>query len=59
MAIRHEDIAIWRNGNTGRLIERIRIVPRYSLLAEGHQHLARRTQLEDLLASGHAVRVFG
>ena len=57
MAIRHKDIAIGRNGNTGRLIEGIRAIPRYTLLAEGHQHLASRTKLEDLLAPDHAVRV--
>ena len=59
MAIRHKDIAIRCNGNTARLIEGIRAIPRYSLLAEGHQHPASRTQLEDLLAPGHTVRVLG
>src|ERR1700680_261933 len=57
MAICHKDITVGRNGNTGRLIESIRAIPRYSGLAEGHQHLARWTQLEDLVAPGHTVRV--
>src|SRR5437867_4479634 len=58
MAIRHKDIAIGRDGDTGRLIEGIRTIPLYSLLAEGHQHLAAgRTQLEDLVAPGDAVRI--
>src|ERR1700694_3190783 len=58
MAIRHKDIAIGRNGNAGRLIESVRAITLHYLLAEGHQHLAGRTQFEDLMAPGHAVRVF-
>jgi hypothetical protein len=57
MAIRHKYIAIGRNGNTGRPIEGIRTIPGHALLAEHHQHLALKTQLEDLLAHDRAVRV--
>jgi hypothetical protein len=32
MTIGHEDIAIGRNGNTGRLIEGVRTIPRYAFL---------------------------
>jgi hypothetical protein len=38
MAIRHEDVAIRRNGNAAGLIERIRAISRYALLSERHQH---------------------
>ena len=59
MAIRHEDIAVWRNGNAGRPIECIRTIAGHALLAERHQHLACRTQLEDFLAHDYAFCILG
>src|SRR5215467_2020637 len=56
MTIRHKDIAIGRNGDPAGLIEGIGPISRHALLAEGHQHTAGWTQLEDLVAPGEAVR---
>lgn len=59
MAVRHKDISIRSDGNTGGLIERIRAISRYSFLADRHQYLASRTQLKDLVAPSHAIRILG
>src|SRR3984893_1926256 len=40
VAVGHEDIAVWRNGDAGRPVERIRTVSGHALSAERHQHLA-------------------
>ena len=59
MAIRHKNIAIGRNGNSGRPVKRIGPVPGHAFTADRHQHFARRTYLEDLLAHRDALRVLG
>src|SRR5882762_11232845 len=55
MAIRHENIAVGRNGDARWLIECVLTISSDSLLAKGHQNLAGRTQLEDLMTSDHAI----
>src|SRR5580658_8229162 len=57
MAIRYKDVAVGRNRNTSRPIERIRTIPGDALFANHHKHLAGRTQFEDFLAHHHAVGV--
>ena len=59
MSIRHEDVAIGRNGHAGRPVKRVWPIPSHAFLADRHQHLTRRTDLEDLVAHRHALRVLG
>src|SRR5215467_15628442 len=59
MAIRHEDVAIRRDGDAGRPVERIRTIAGHSLLAKHHQNLAVRADLEHLLAHHDAGGVPG
>ena len=58
MAIGHEDIAVGRNGNARRPIERVRPVSADACRADRHQHFPVRTDLQDLLAHRDALRVF-
>ena len=50
VAVRHEDVAVGRNRHAGRPTERVRTVPGHAGPADRHQHLARGTQLEHLVA---------
>ena len=59
MAVGNKDVAIGRHGNAGRPVEPIRAGSGHTLLAEHHQYLALRAQLEHFLAHDHAVRVPG
>ena len=59
MPVSHEDVAIGRNGDAGRLVEGVRAIALDSLLAERHQNLARRTHLEDLMAPHQAALILG
>jgi hypothetical protein len=54
-----EDITIRRDPNVGRRIEGVRTVPCHSGLAERHQDLAVRTELEDLLPLGTLAAAVG
>src|SRR5512135_1187508 len=57
MAVRHKDVTVRRNGNTCGPIEGIWTIPGYPFFADRHQHLPCRTQLQDLLAHDHSVRI--
>src|SRR5437870_969043 len=57
MAIRHENVAIGRNGDSSRTVKQIRPAPAHAFRPNRHQHLARRTYLEDLLTHRDALRV--
>ncbi len=50
VAVGNKDIAIGRECDRVRLVERVRAVARYSGLAERHEHLAIFAELEYLLA---------
>src|SRR5262249_59010630 len=52
MSLRDEDVAVLRNVNVGRLIERIRRgrIASDARLAQRHQHLAVLAELDDGLA---------
>src|SRR2546426_2483063 len=49
MAVRDKDIAIWCDQDGGRLIERVGTITGDSCLAERHQDLAVRAELENLV----------
>ena len=62
MAVRHEDIAIRGNGDSGRPVEEIRTNPANAGCADGHQlleALSPGAQLEDRLPHRGALRVLG
>ena len=57
MAVPDEDIAIRRDQDGGRLIERVRTISGDSSLAERHQDLAFRTELENLVTLSVSVGI--
>ena len=57
--IRTKDIAIGRDGDSGRAIEGVRAVSGHAHPAERHQHFAGRAELEHLLPLDRAVRGLG
>jgi hypothetical protein len=59
VSISHEDVAIGRNGDAGRLVEGVRAITLDSLLAERHQNLARGAQLEDLMTPHQSALILG
>ncbi len=52
VAIRPEDVPFVRHHDVARGVEMIRPVTGHARRAEGHQHLARRTEFDHLVASG-------
>src|SRR5207248_5292925 len=55
MAVGHKDITIWRDSNAGRSVEGITTIPGHALLANYHQHIARRTQFDEFMAPDHTI----
>src|SRR4249920_3440677 len=59
MAIRHEDIAVGRNGHSGRSVKRIWPIPSRACLADSHEHLTSGTYFKDLITHRDTLRVLG
>ena len=59
MTIRHENVAVGRNGHAGWTVERVRSVATHAFRADCPEHLAGRADLADHLAHGHALLVPG
>jgi hypothetical protein len=57
VSVPDEDIAIRRDQDSGRLIECVRAISGDSSLAERHQDLAVRTELENLVTLSVSVRI--
>ena len=59
MAVGDEDVAVGRDGDVGRAVERIGAVARHALLAERHHQLSVARELEHLLADAVARAAVG
>ncbi len=57
MTVGDEDVAVGRNGDARRLVERILSRSANTRRADRHQYFSRRAHLEHLLAHRHALRV--
>ena len=57
MAVADEDVAVRRDQNGGRHVERVGAVAGHARLAERHQHLAVLIELEHLVALAVPARI--